>query len=48
MDRLEALVVELKTFVEEREWSQFHDPKNHRVGGRRASRGISMDKQRRR
>ncbi|SRR5712691_1877451 len=28
MDRLEALVVELKTFVEEREWSQFHDPKN--------------------
>src|SRR5712691_12010163 len=28
MDRLEALVVELKTFVEEREWGQFHDPKN--------------------
>jgi len=27
MDRLEALIAELKTFVEEREWSQFHENK---------------------
>lgn len=28
MDRLEAVVAELKSFVAEREWGQFHDPKN--------------------
>ncbi len=28
MDRLEEVVRELRTFVAEREWEQFHDPKN--------------------
>jgi dCTP diphosphatase len=28
MDRLEALTKALREFVAEREWSQFHDPKN--------------------
>ncbi len=28
MDRLEALIKNLREFVAEREWSQFHDPKN--------------------
>lgn len=28
MDRLEALIYELRSFVAEREWEQFHDPKN--------------------
>lgn len=28
MDRLEALMQELKSFVAERDWAQFHDPKN--------------------
>jgi dCTP diphosphatase len=28
MDRLEAVVKELRAFVAEREWAQFHDPKN--------------------
>ena len=28
MDRLEALTKDLREFVAEREWSQFHDPKN--------------------
>jgi len=28
MDRLEAVVKELRAFVAEREWEQFHDPKN--------------------
>jgi NTP pyrophosphatase (non-canonical NTP hydrolase) len=28
MDRLEALIKELQKFVAEREWKQFHDPKN--------------------
>ena len=28
MDRLEAVIGELKSFVAEREWEQFHDPKN--------------------
>lgn len=28
MDRLEALIKDLHTFVAEREWNQFHDPKN--------------------
>lgn len=27
-DRVEALVAELRTFVAEREWEHFHDPKN--------------------
>lgn len=27
-DRLEQLMVDLRTFVREREWEQFHDPKN--------------------
>jgi len=28
MDRLEEIVRELRAFVAEREWEQFHDPKN--------------------
>ncbi len=28
MDRLEAVLLELRDFVKEREWSQYHDPKN--------------------
>ncbi len=28
MDRLEKVVHELRAFVSEREWEQFHDPKN--------------------
>jgi len=28
MDRLETVIRELKSFVAEREWEQFHDPKN--------------------
>ena len=28
MDRLEAVIRELRSFVAEREWEQFHDPKN--------------------
>lgn len=28
MDRLEAVLQELRSFVAEREWGQFHDPKN--------------------
>ena len=28
MERLEAMTRELKSFVAEREWEQFHDPKN--------------------
>ncbi len=28
MDRLEAVRGELRSFVAEREWGQFHDPKN--------------------
>ncbi len=28
MDRLEMLVNDLRRFVEERDWKQFHDPKN--------------------
>ena|SRR3989442_13870 len=28
MDRLEKVLVELRKFVAEREWQQFHDPKN--------------------
>ena len=28
MDRLEVVVKELRAFVAEREWEQFHDPKN--------------------
>ena len=28
MDRLEEIVRELRGFVAEREWEQFHDPKN--------------------
>jgi NTP pyrophosphatase (non-canonical NTP hydrolase) len=28
MDRLEALTKDLRKFVAEREWGQFHDPKN--------------------
>jgi len=28
MDRLEALTNDLREFVAEREWGQFHDPKN--------------------
>ena len=28
MDRLETVMGELKSFVAEREWEQFHDPKN--------------------
>jgi len=28
MDRLQALMQELRSFVTEREWEQFHDPKN--------------------
>ncbi len=28
MDRLEEVVRELRAFVAEREWEQFHDPKN--------------------
>ena len=28
MDRLNALIKDLREFVAEREWSQFHDPKN--------------------
>ena len=28
MDRLEALVKDLREFVAEREWDQFHNPKN--------------------
>src|SRR3990170_9019399 len=28
MDRLEEVVQELRAFVAEREWEQFHDPKN--------------------
>lgn len=28
MERLEALLLELRAFVREREWEQFHDPKN--------------------
>ena len=28
MDRLDALIKDLREFVAEREWSQFHDPKN--------------------
>ena len=28
MDRLEALVSELRAFVAERDWRKFHDPKN--------------------
>ncbi len=28
MDRLEEVVRELRTFEAEREWEQFHDPKN--------------------
>ena len=28
MDRLEEVLVELRKFVAEREWQQFHDPKN--------------------
>jgi len=28
MDRLETVIGELKSFVAEREWEQFHDPKN--------------------
>src|SRR5437870_10685376 len=28
MDRLEKVLEELRKFVEEREWQQFHDPKN--------------------
>ena len=28
MDRLEALIKDLREFVSAREWSQFHDPKN--------------------
>jgi NTP pyrophosphatase (non-canonical NTP hydrolase) len=27
-DRLEQLLVELRAFVRDREWEQFHDPKN--------------------
>ncbi|MGH7411413.1 MAG: hypothetical protein ACREJ6_10215 [Candidatus Methylomirabilis sp.] len=28
MDRLEEVVRELRGFVAEREWEQYHDPKN--------------------
>ena len=28
MDRLEEIAKELRAFVAEREWAQFHDPKN--------------------
>lgn len=28
MDRLEEVVRELRAFVAEREWEQYHDPKN--------------------
>ena len=28
MDRLEEIAKELRVFVAEREWAQFHDPKN--------------------
>ena len=28
MDRLESVMQELRSFVAEREWEQFHDPKN--------------------
>ena len=28
MDRLETVIGELKSFIAEREWEQFHDPKN--------------------
>lgn len=28
MDRLQHLIQELRVFVSERDWSQFHDPKN--------------------
>ncbi|MFQ5839426.1 MAG: nucleotide pyrophosphohydrolase [Candidatus Methylomirabilales bacterium] len=28
MDRLEAVLHEMRAFVAEREWGQFHDPKN--------------------
>jgi NTP pyrophosphatase (non-canonical NTP hydrolase) len=28
MDRLEALIKDLRKFAAEREWGQFHDPKN--------------------
>ena len=28
MDRLEAVIQELRSFVAERDWEQFHDPKN--------------------
>ena len=28
MDRLEEVVRDLRAFVAEREWEQFHDPKN--------------------
>jgi NTP pyrophosphatase (non-canonical NTP hydrolase) len=28
MDRLEEILKELRAFVAEREWEQFHDPKN--------------------
>jgi dCTP diphosphatase len=28
MDRLEAIIKDLQKFVAEREWKQFHDPKN--------------------
>jgi dCTP diphosphatase len=28
MDRLEALIKDLREFVAEREWNKFHDPKN--------------------
>lgn len=27
-DRLEEIVVRLRAFVDERDWAQFHDPKN--------------------
>lgn len=28
MDRLDVLIRELRQFVEQRDWKQFHDPKN--------------------
>ena len=32
MDRLEAVMRELKSFVAERDWEQFHNPKNLAMG----------------
>jgi len=28
MDRMETVIKEIRRFIAERDWSQFHDPKN--------------------